>query len=436
MIVPATISDFFSLETTILPPYKPYCNLYINKKTMVIFSVLCYACSMKTIYLDNGATSWPKAPTVATAVASFIRERAVNIGRGSYNRAYETALEIQACRDKLGKFFGASDSRNVTFSLNVTHALNTLIAGLFTAEDHVLVSGMEHNAVMRPLSQFGIPYSIIPCNAEGFLQIEQIPQLVTEHTKAIIMTQASNVTGSIQPVRNVAAIAKTYGLMLLIDAAQLPLSSNLSLIADGIDAIAFTGHKSLLGPQGVGGLIVSDQLANLVKPWAAGGTGSKSALLQMPDFLPDKFEAGTQNLPGIIGLSAALDYINENKTDIIEHEQKLTEILLSAFLTDDRLRVIGPKDMCNRTSVISVDFPGLDNAKVADMLFLRAGIETRVGLHCAPIAHRSIGTFPRGTVRFSLGYATTEEEIQKTIEACSQVLDDTHSKQFHTIASE
>ncbi|MXI85904.1 aminotransferase class V-fold PLP-dependent enzyme [Sphaerochaeta halotolerans] len=177
-------------------------------------------------------------------------------------------------------------------------------------------------------------------------------------------------------------------------------------------------------------------MSNLVKPWAAGGTGSKSALLQMPDFLPDKFEAGTQNLPGIIGLSAALDYINENKTDIIGHEQKLTEILLSAFLTDDRLRVIGPKDMCNRTSVISVDFPGLDNAKVADMLFLRAGIETRVGLHCAPIAHRSIGTFPSGTVRFSLGYATTEEEIQKTIEACSQVLDDMHSKQFHTIASE
>ncbi|MGH0053320.1 MAG: aminotransferase class V-fold PLP-dependent enzyme [Sphaerochaetaceae bacterium] len=381
---------------------------------------------MKSIYLDNGATSWPKAPTVAPAVASFITDHAVNIGRGGYDRAYETAGRIQECRDKLGALFGAPDSRNVTFSLNVTHALNTLITGLFSHEDHVLVSGMEHNAVMRPLTQREIPYSIIPCTQEGFLQLAHIPSLITRQTKAIIISQASNVTGTIQPVKDVVAIAKEYGLWVIVDAAQMPLSSPLSVVADGIDAIAFTGHKSLLGPQGVGGLVVSHQMARIVKPWATGGTGSRSDHLEMPDFLPDKFEAGTQNLPGIIGLSAALDYIKANKEEIIKREKILTGLLLSFFISEPRAKVIGPKVSEGRTSVISVDFPSLDNANVAYELFLEAGIETRVGLHCAPIAHRSIGTYPRGTVRFSLGYATTKEEIRETIEATKRVLGRMH----------
>ncbi|HKM07527.1 MAG TPA: aminotransferase class V-fold PLP-dependent enzyme [Sphaerochaeta sp.] len=382
---------------------------------------------MDTIYLDNGATAWPKAPTVASAVASFITDHAVNIGRGGYDRAYETSARIVECRDKLGKFFGASDSHNVTFSLNVTHALNTLIAGLFSIDDHVLVSGMEHNAVMRPLTYLGIPYSIIPCNQEGRVQVEHIPSLINKKTKAIIITQASNVTGTIQPVREVASIAKQYGLLILVDAAQLPLSSTLSVIDDDLDAIAFTGHKSLLGPQGVGGLVLSDQVAHILRPWACGGTGSKSDLLEMPEFLPDKFEAGTQNLPGIIGLSAALDYIQEYKRSIIRSEYAQTQHLLSYFLSDSRIKVVGPKNMLERTSVISVDFPSLDNAEVADALFLDAGIETRVGLHCAPIAHRTVGTFPRGTVRFSPGFATTDQEILATIESCKRALDNLHA---------
>lgn len=378
---------------------------------------------MDTIYLDNGATSWPKAPTVANAVASFITEEAVNIGRGGYDRAYETAGRVDECRDKLGAFFGAPDSRNVTFSLNVTHALNTLIAGLFTEDDHVLVSGMEHNAVMRPLVHLDIPYSIIPCDPDGRMQPDQISPLINKKTKAIIMTQASNVTGTIQPVKELSSIAGKYGLLILIDAAQLPLSRPLSIIDDDLDAIAFTGHKSLLGPQGVGGLVLSDRLANEVRPWACGGTGSKSDLLEMPDFLPDKFEAGTQNLPGIIGLSAAMDFIRDNSESIIRNEYEATELLLSYFLSDKRIKVIGPKNMIDRTSVISVDFPSKDNAQVAYELFLDAGIETRVGLHCAPTAHKTVGTFPQGTLRFSPGYATTEQEILTTIESCKRVLD-------------
>ncbi|NLZ76837.1 MAG: aminotransferase class V-fold PLP-dependent enzyme [Spirochaetales bacterium] len=378
---------------------------------------------MNTIYLDNGATSWPKAPTVADAVASFITEEAVNIGRGGYDRAYETAGRIDGCREKLGAFFGAPDERNVTFSLNVTHALNTLIAGLFTKDDHVLVSGMEHNAVMRPLVHLGIPYSIIPCDKEGRILLEQIPSLVDRRTKAVIMTQASNVTGTIQPVKEVASIARRHGLSMIVDAAQLPLSHPLSIIEDDLDAIAFTGHKSLLGPQGVGGLALSERLANEVGPWACGGTGSKSDLLEMPEFLPDRLEAGTQNLPGIIGLSAALDYIGENREAIIKTEHEVTELLLSYFLSDERMTVIGPKGMKDRTSVVSVDFPTLDNARVAYELFLDAGIETRVGLHCAPVAHKTVGTFPHGTLRFSPGHATTHEEILRTIESCKRVLD-------------
>ena len=377
---------------------------------------------MTSIYLDNAATSWPKAPTVAPAMAFFITDHAVNIGRGGYDRAYEVAARIDACRDKLGLFFGSPQSRNVTFTLNVTHALNTLITGLFTKEDHVLVSGMEHNAVMRPLTMHGIPYSIIPCDQEGRIEIDSIPNLINQKTKALIVSQASNVTGTIQRVKEIATIARQYGLWVIVDAAQLPLSISLSVQSDAIDAIAFTAHKSLLGPQGVGGMVLSEGLAQILKPWAAGGTGSKSDLLQMPQFLPDKFEAGTQNLPGIIGLSSAIDYIVENKSSIIEREYSLTRLLLSYFLSDDRLKVVGPTSMVERTSVISVDFPNLDNAQVADQLFLDAGIETRVGLHCAPIAHKTVGTFPRGTVRFSIGYANTEKEISATINACKRVL--------------
>ena len=378
--------------------------------------------------MDNGATSWPKAPTVAAAVADFITREAVNIGRGGYDRAYETAAKVDDCREKLGAFFGAADSRNVTFSLNVTHALNTLIAGLFTAGDHVLVTGLEHNAVMRPLTALHIPYAVIPCNEEGRLQVEQIPSLITHKTKAIIMTQASNVAGTILPVKKVAALAQRYGLLTLVDAAQMPLSQPLSLVEDRVDAIALTGHKSVLGPQGVGGVVLSEKLAREIRPWAAGGTGSKSDLLAMPDFLPDKLEAGTQNLPGIIGLSAALDFVQQNRMVIAAQEHVLTQKLLSYFLSDARIRVIGPQDMVERTSVISVDFPGLDNAQAAYELFLDAGIETRVGLHCAPVAHRTLGTFPEGTVRFSLGYATTEQEILTTIASCRRVLDKLHAE--------
>jgi cysteine desulfurase family protein len=355
-------------------------------------------------------------------MSSFLAHHAVNIGRGGYDRAYETAGSIQECRDKLAVIFGATNSRNVLFSLNVTHALNTLIAGLFTPEDHVLVSGMEHNAVMRPLTQLRIPYSIIPCDIDGLLRVDQIPSLIRPESKAIILTQASNVTGTIQPVKLVSEIAHLHGLRLIVDAAQYPLSSTLSVAEDGIDAIAFTGHKSLLGPQGVGGMVISEELASLVRPWATGGTGSRSDVLEMPEFLPDKFEAGTQNLPGIVGLSAALDYVQEHRLTIIENERIGTELLLSYFTNDSRIRVVGPTSSGDRTSVVSVDFPEHDNAQIAYELFLDSGIETRVGLHCAPTAHRSLGTFPKGTVRFSLGYATTRQEINDTIDSCMRVL--------------
>lgn len=378
---------------------------------------------MKTIYLDNAATSWPKAPTVAESVASFITNSSVNIGRGSYERAYEVALEVDNCRNKLATFFGSEESRNVVFALNVTHALNTLIVGLFTKEDHVLVSGMEHNAVMRPLTTLKIPYSIIPCNLEGEVLVDQIKPLIKKNTKAIIITQASNVSGTIQPIRNVASIARENNLLIIVDAAQAPLDSTLSLTKDCLDAIAFTGHKSLLGPQGVGGLVLSNQLAKDIKVTITGGTGSKSDLLEMPQFLPDKFEVGTQNLPGIVGLSSALTFIEQNKDKIVEHEKRLTEMLLNYFLSDQRINVIGPKTTKGRTSVISVDFPSLDNGEVADHLYLDSKIECRVGLHCAPIAHKTLNTFPKGTVRFSLGYSTSEEDILKCIDSCKRVLD-------------
>ena len=389
---------------------------------MDILSSICYSPLMKGIYLDNASTSWPKAPLVAQEVSSFITECGCNIARGGYERAYEAAAKVETCRNQLATLFGSTKPRNIAFTLNVTQALNTILVGLFTKDDHILVSGMEHNAVMRPLVQHHIPYSIIPCDLQGRLQVSAIEPLIQHNTKAILITQASNVCGTILPVAEVAQICKTKGLLCLVDAAQGSPYETLSMEAMGIDAIAFTGHKALLGPQGTGGLVLTDSLAHSIRPFVAGGTGSLSHALEMPSFMPDHLEAGTQNLPGIIGLSAGLNYHLEHADEIKAHEKRITEHLLEYFLSDNRIKVLGLSSAEERTPVISVDFTSFDNAQVAFQLQTIAGIETRVGLHCAPLAHRTLQTFPRGTVRFSMGYANTIDEIDVTIEACKEAL--------------
>ncbi len=374
----------------------------------------------KRIYLDNGATAFPKAPQVAAAMQQYLVEIGSNSGRGSYESAYQTEDMVGGCRSKLALFFGASNSRNVTFALNVTHALNQLIAGTLTEKDHVLISSMEHNAVVRALEVHKIPYTIVPSDPDGKILFDTIPNFINNHTKALILTGASNVTGTIQPIREAGTLAHRYGLLTYIDSAQSAPHVPSKLEEGVIDAIAFTGHKGLLGPQGTGGLVLSSAVSKSIQPILGGGTGSYSSSLQMPPTFPDRLEAGTQNLVGIAGLSAALDFLPYQGTDAYTCAGQLLTYLLS----DSRIKVIGPKTMAERTAVISIDIPGKELSQISYLLESRFGIETRVGLHCAPLAHKSMHTFPNGTIRFSMGYTTTKEEIETTIEALKLILEE------------
>lgn len=322
------------------------------------------------------------------------------------------------CRNTLGSLFGCRESRNVVFSLNVTTALNTLITGLLTKDDHVLVSGVEHNAVMRALQLHRIPYSVIPCDKQGRIIVETMPSLVKPRTKALILTSASNVAGTIQPIREAGAIAHQYGLWTCIDTAQGTPTVSCKLEEGVIDAIAFTGHKALAGPQGVGGLILSSHLAQRIKPSVGGGTGSRSESFSMPELLPDRLEPGTQNIVGIIGLGAALASLGKRGNQ----DGTSCNRLLSYFQSDSRIGVIGPDTIQERTSMVSITVEGFDLAELSYRLDAEYGIQTRCGLHCSPLAHKSLGTLQTGTIRFSCGYATTYEEIDYTIQAMKELL--------------
>lgn len=372
------------------------------------------------IYLDNGSTSWPKAPGVGDTIKNFLEQNGSNIGRGGYDEAYTTEAMIGEVRNKLANMAGDGHHPEcVTFTLNVTEALNFLIKGLLSPEDHVIVSSMEHNAVMRPLVQSHTKFSRIPADQEGRMRIDAVERLITPTTKAIITTAASNVCGTIQPLARLKEIARKHHLLLIVDAAQgLPYLDMKGLEAD---AIAFTGHKGLLGPQGVGGMILTPQLAQAIDPLVSGGTGSMSDSEQIPPYLPDRLEAGTQNLPGILALGTALDYLEQHAEALKANEQARTQELLDGLERIPQISIIGPKAMDERVPIISIDVPGKDNADIADLL-ARQGIETRVGLHCAPIAHKTLGTFPRGTIRFAPGPFTTKEEIETTLQVLQHIV--------------
>ncbi len=368
------------------------------------------------IYLDNAATSFPKAPGVAQAMATYLLSNGANLGRGSYDSGYEVMEQVQRVREQLATLFGASDARMVTFSLNVTHALNVFITGMLNPDDHVLISGMEHNAVVRALVLHRISYSIIPCDEIGRVLSELLPSLVTSKTKALIITSASNVTGTIQPVTELGKLAHQYGLLVCVDTAQGSPTVDCKLASDCIDAIAFTGHKGLLGPTGTGGLVLSELVAERIRPMIGGGTGSFSDQLTMSPTFPDRLEAGTQNIVGILGLGKALEF------DQGEQAKRMTDRLLQYLREEKRVRIIGSNHLEDRTATISIDVTNADNAHIAFALSQEWGIETRVGLHCAPLAHTAMHTLHTGTVRFSPGYATTEEEIDVTIGALQTVL--------------
>lgn len=381
---------------------------------------------MEKIYFDNGSTSWPKAPKVAEAMADLLTHGAFNINRGNYEGAYEVEATVLDTREQLARLFHAKDSRSVIFTPGITYSLNYFIKGFLQSGDHVLVSGMEHNAVMRPLKQMeaiGVTYDVVRTEVDGTIRPEDVERAIKNNTKAIIMLHASNVCGTIVPIKAIGEICRRHHLFFVVDTAQSAGTIPVNMQECNIDFLAFTGHKGLLGPQGIGGFLISEELNDQMKPYIAGGTGSQSDVLQMPESLPDKYESGTMNLPGIIGLHAALSYIEETGIKTIHRKKlELTQYFLENLKEFSNIRIVGKEGMKDRVAVVSLDFVQEDNAVIAFELEQNYGIMTRVGLHCAPIAHRTLHTYPQGTVRFAFSASNTRDEIDQCIEGFREIL--------------
>ncbi|MGN0158540.1 MAG: aminotransferase class V-fold PLP-dependent enzyme [Brotaphodocola sp.] len=391
------------------------------------------------IYLDNGSTTFPKPQPVADAVYRYMTQIGSNINRGCYNDAYNVEEIVYETRQMLCDLFHGPECKNVIFTKNITESLNIILKGFLKPGDHVLVSSMEHNAVMRPLVQLekqGISFTRIPCCPDGSISGNQLVSLLSgriqTNTKAVIMTHASNVCGTLLPIQRTGDFCHEHGLKFIVDCAQTAGVYPIDMENMHIDALAFTGHKGLLGPQGIGGFILQNDMISQIDPLLSGGTGSLSHTEELPEFMPDRFEPGTMNLPGIIGLHAALIWLNEIGIDTIRsHELNLTERFLSGLsdLDPDEklLHIIGKKDMIDRTGVVSVQAQHMDNAEVAYQLDETYGIMTRVGLHCAPSAHKTLGTYPTGTIRFSFGWWNTEEDIEAAAAALREILTEKNS---------
>ena len=383
---------------------------------------------MNSIYLDNASTTFPKPKCVSDSVYKYMTEMGCNINRGGYENAYSVEQFVFETRELLANMFGASDCKNVVFTKNITESLNFIIKGYLKSGDHVLVSSMEHNAIMRPLVQLenlGVSFSRIPCLETGELCIDSIPSLIKPNTKAIIMTHASNVCGTIMPLKEVGNLCQKHSLAFIVDSAQTAGILPINMSDMNISALTFTGHKGLLGPQGIGGFILSENMIDKLEPLISGGTGSISHTENIPDFMPDKFEAGTLNIPGIIGLHTSLNWIKTKTTEaLLEHELSLTEEFLNGIKPLENkglIKIIGHNDITNRIGVVSLKTISCDPAQVAFSLDSDYKIMTRVGLHCAPNAHKTLGTYPEGTIRFSFGFDNELSDIKAAIKALEEI---------------
>ena len=383
---------------------------------------------MERIYLDNGATSFPKPKEVADAVYEYMTSVGTNINRGGYQVAYDLEGTVFETREMLAEMFGGSDCKNVVFTKNITESLNVVLKGFLKPGDHILCSSMEHNAVMRPLVQLekkGVSFDRIPGKPTGELELDKVEEMIRPDTVAIVMTHASNLVGTVNPLREVGEICRKHGLKFIVDSAQSAGVIPIDMKEMHIDALCFTGHKSLLGPQGIGGFILDEDMIPLIDPLLSGGTGSISHTEEIPDFMPDRFEPGTMNLPGIVGLHAGLKWIKEKGLDAIAaHELGLTKRFLDGIAPLEaagKLKIIGLRGTEGRTGVVSIQTTEVDCADAAFRLDFEYGIMTRVGLHCAPNAHKTLGTFPTGTIRFSFGNFNTEEEVDAAIKALKEI---------------
>jgi len=380
-------------------------------------------------YLDNAATSWPKPPAVAREMVRFLEEIGANPGRSGHRLSVEAGRLVYQAREALAALFDLPDPLRIVFAPNATYALNLALRGLLHPGDHVITSGMEHNAVMRPLRALeaqGVALTVVPCAPDGTLDPEAVRRALRPETALIVLNHASNVCGTILPVAEVGRIARQAGRLFLVDAAQTAGVLPISMQEMKIDLLAFTGHKGLLGPTGTGGLAIGERVPlERFEPLVRGGTGSRSEYETQPDFLPDKFESGTLNAVGLAGLLAGLNYLQERGLAAIRaQELALTGRLLAGLQGIPGATVYGPPDPARRVAVVSFNLAGLLPSEVALLLDERYDIACRPGLHCAPAAHRTLGTFPAGTVRFSLGPFNTAEEVDRAIQAVSSLAEE------------
>lgn len=380
---------------------------------------------MQTTYMDHAATSFPKPPLVGKRMKEYVDEVGANINRSVYGPAQQAGMVTLELRRLLCQLFHFDDPTHVVLTPGNTWGLNMLLHGALKQGDHCLVSSMEHNAVMRPLQQLaecGVTFDRVPCNSEGRLSPENLEAMLRPNTRLVLLAHGSNVSGTIQDAAQIGKICAAHHISFCLDAAQTAGHTPIDFQALGLSALSVPGHKGLMGPQGIGALLLRPDFAAQLKPWAAGGTGSASDLEVQPPYMPDRFEPGTPNLPGIYGWAAALSFLRDLTVAAVEaHDKELSARFLAGLEQIPGAVLLGPKGVQGRVGVFSLDFPGRDNGEVAFQLEDQFGILTRCGLHCAPSAHRTLGTFPRGTVRFSFGWFTTEEDVDRTLAAIAAV---------------
>lgn len=374
------------------------------------------------LYFDNAATSSPKPQIVLDRIQAALTEFNANPGRSGHPAALAAAREVLACREALTALLGCEDPARIAFAFNCTDALNLAIKGVLRYGDHAIATQLEHNSVLRPLSALAargrISLSIVPPRPDGFVSPDDIRAAIRKNTRLIAVTHASNVTGAIQPVAAIGQMARREGVCYLIDGAQALGALPVSVRALGCDLYAFPGHKSLLGPMGTGGLYIRPGLS--LRPLREGGTGTDSESVLQPESLPEKYESGTLNLPGIAGLGAGCAFVKERVSAIMAHERELTQAVYEGLSAIPGAEIYSPREEAARAGIVSFNLEGMTSSDVSDRL-ANAGIAVRGGLHCAPGAHRFLSTLRRGAVRASVGYANTFEEVDAFLAAVKRI---------------
>lgn len=375
------------------------------------------------IYLDNAATTYPKPEQVYDSIMDCMKKYCANPGRAGHKMAMRAAREIYDARENIAKLFNIDNPMNIIFTNNATDSLNLAIKGAVKEGDHIITTSMEHNSVIRPIKSLearGISNTIVNCNKEGFLDVNDIKNAIKPNTKLIVTTHASNVVGTLVDIKAVGEIAKENNILYLVDASQTAGVYSIDVKDMNVDMIAAPGHKCLLGPQGTGILYIREGLS--VDILKEGGTGSKSEDLFQPEIVPDRYESGTHNTPGIAGLNEGVKFILEKGIDNIRlHEEELCQYMLDKLEEVPNINIYGTKDSKKRAAVIAINIGDMDSGEITFILDSEYDIATRSGIHCAPLAHKTLGTLEQGAVRFSLGYFNTKEEIDKAVEALKEI---------------